>query len=367
MMWLALFGLTALVVLLPMLPAIIEWARPSDVVPLHIDTQDALDPPFLARSFVARLFAAVDNGETQLGRTLIAKAPGRGLWPLMPEEERAGLSRRAWHAVAHAALPPGVSFLAEVAAQGDLRTSMQCSYRGLWAGGSLHLAPRASVLRWAHGAEVEVAPGCRLDGRVSADERITLRGESSFTLLHARAVHFAAAEEAAASAPPAGPVLFTAGLPPPVAWDAAAARGTCDEPLDIASDSAWYGDLVCRGDLVLGTGCQVHGSLKARGDIGLDDRCRITGSVVAEGRIELGARCSVRGSVVSETAIVLGAGCRIGAPGAPATVAAPSIVVAPGVIVHGTLWAGKRGLAQAPTVMALVPEVVEALPQRVAA
>ena len=47
--------------------------------------------------------------------------------------------------------------------------------------------------------------------------------------------------------------------------------------------------------------------------------------------------------MVSETAVLLGAGCTVGAPGCPATVAAPRIEVAPGVVVHGTLWASESG------------------------
>lgn len=38
---------------LPLLPALQEWLRPSDVAPLKIDESDALDPPGLAHGFAA--------------------------------------------------------------------------------------------------------------------------------------------------------------------------------------------------------------------------------------------------------------------------------------------------------------------------
>ena len=342
MTWLLLFALTALVVLLPMLPAVAEWRWPSDVKPLSIDTRDALDPPFLARSFALRLTTALALGQTRLGRSQIAEAPPRDGWPLYAGERRAAASRRVWYAVGDAELPPKISFLAEVAAHGTLRTAAGGLHRALWAGRQLKLAPRSCVLRWAHGAQVDVGPGCRLTGRVSADDWITVRSDATFTLLHAPTVRFMPARsEPVASATG----VFPLGLPDAVTWDAAAARGTCDELLDVGAHRAWRGDLVCRADLLLGTGCNAHGSLKAHGDIMAGAGSIISGSVVAEGSITLGAGCAVRGSVISETAIVLGIGCVVGAPGHPATVAAPSIAVAPGVVVHGTLWAGESGRA----------------------
>lgn len=54
-MWLLVFGLTALVILLPSLA---DWLWPADLVPLFIDKDDALAMPLLARCFASRLVAA---------------------------------------------------------------------------------------------------------------------------------------------------------------------------------------------------------------------------------------------------------------------------------------------------------------------
>ena len=135
MMAALLFLLTATAVLLPMLPALIEWRWPSDVVPLHIDTEDALDPPFLARSFVARLRTAVAEGQLRLGRSLIALAPSGEVWTFIERERRSRLSHRVWHAVGDIHLPAGMAFLAEVAAGGHLRTAPREVYRALSAAG----------------------------------------------------------------------------------------------------------------------------------------------------------------------------------------------------------------------------------------
>ena len=344
MTWLLLFALTALVVLVPMLPAIGEWRWPSDVMPLPIDNRDALDPPFLARSFVVHLSGALALGQTRLGRSPLAEAPQRAEWPFDAGERRSASTRRVWHTTRSVTLPPDVNFLAEVAAHGDLRTAAGGVYRALWAGCQLRIAPHGTVLRWAHGSNVDVGSGCALAGRVSADHAITLRNDTSFTLLHAPIVSFLPAWSAPAVATAA---VSRIGLPDAVAWDAVAGRGTCDAALDVGAHRAWRGDLVCRADLALGSGCNAHGSIKAHGDIAIAPGSFVAGSVIAAGRITLGAGCTVRGSVISEVGIVLGDGCVIGAPGHPATVAAPGIAVGAGVVVHGTLWAGSSGHTQA--------------------
>jgi cytoskeletal protein CcmA (bactofilin family) len=346
MIWLALFTLTALVLLLPFVPALKEWLRATDVQPVLNDSPQALHPSLQARAFAERLQAAVLAGDDEMAGAAIANVPPYGAWPLDALERRAGSSQRVWHTMGDAELPPDFGFQNEVVAGGDLTSAQRGLYRALFAGGLLRLAKRTMIKRWAHAHVVELSPGCQSSGRISADDRIHVRGDVLFGVLHAPIVRFMPRKPgpgAVATVLPAAPGEVTAGLPAPVVWDNAAARGVCEQALELPADSAWAGDLVCRSHLTLGAASKVNGSLKAHGHIAADDGCRIHGNVVAVGRIELGERCAVRGSLISETAIVLGPGCRIGAPEFPATVSAPRIDVAPGVVVHGTLWAGKSG------------------------
>ena len=353
---------TALVVLLPMLPAWAEWRRPSDVVPLHIDSRDALDPPFLARSFAQQLAAALAQGQPRLGQSRLARVPSRGNWLVSQAERRAGASRQVWHTAGDVRLPPDADLLGEVAAGGDLHAAAGRIYRGLLAGQHLHIGPQATVLRWAHGLDVAVGDGCQLAGRTTAERSLTVGRGVAFTLLHAPAVRFGPAEPLAVPAPDAAkamdPERLRLGLPE-VRWDNVAGRGVTTEALRTGPGRAWRGDLVCQADLTLGRQCRVRGSIKARGDLQAEVGCRVVGNLVAVGRIVLGADCVVLGAVVSETAVLLGPGCVVGAPDAPATVTAPRIVVSPGVVVHGTLWAGERGTTPAAAQVAPAPAVEE--------
>jgi cytoskeletal protein CcmA (bactofilin family) len=343
---------TALVVLLPMLPAFAEWRRPSDVVPLHIDTRDALDPPFLARSFAQQLAAALARRQRRLGLSRLARVPAGGSWLGSQAERREGASRQVWHGEGDVQLPPDADLLGEVAAGGDLKAAAGRIYRALLAGRRLHIAPFATVLRWAHGQDVDVGDGCQLAGRTTAEHSLRVGSGVAFTLLHAPLVQFGPAGQGPASAEA---TMAPDGLrlrlgPPDVQWDMVAGRGVSTTALRIGAGRAWRGDLVCQSDLLIGRSCRVRGSIKAWGTLQAEVGCRVVGNLVAVGRITLGADCVVLGAVVSETAVLLGPGCVVGAPGAPATVTAPRIVVLPGVVVHGTLWAVERGStpAQAP-------------------
>jgi cytoskeletal protein CcmA (bactofilin family) len=340
-----LVALTFCTLLLPMLPALREWRRPSDVQPLAIDEADALDPPFLARSFALRLTGAVASGATQLGNTAIVACPAAGIpLPLTDAERGTGASHRLWYADGDLCMPQGMAFYAEVAAKGSLRTADRGVHKALWAGDALRLGARASVLRWAHGGEVFVGESCQLAGRVTAERLLVLAPGVRFTLLHAPRVQFLPERERPAAVPAAGDGAALAG----VAWDALHLRAICHGPLVVPAGTAWQGDLVCHGQLALGPRCVVDGNLKVRGRLSVGAGCRIDGSVFAEADIVLDEDCGVRGVLMSETAISLGAGCVVGAPGLPVTVAALRITVGAGVQVHGAVWAGDEGLCGVP-------------------
>ena len=349
-MTLAVLAVLALaVMLLPMLPALFEWHRPTDVAPLGIDSADALDPAFLAHRFAARLATALPGGDKQLGRSDLVSLWGAAAttaWPLRPDERSQRSSQRVWHLDGDAELPTDISFMAEVAASGSLATARKGLYCALWAGQRLSIAEDSIVLRWAHAPELEAAPGCLLAGRTTADREIVVHERVRFSRLHAPTVRFVAGDSVPAPAAAASSVeALPSGLDDDAAlvWDDGLRRGFADAALDIGRHRAWRGDLVCRGRLRIGRGCRTRGSLKAHGELLLARGCSIGGSVVAVGAVRLGDGCRVRGSVVSETAVVLGPGCVIGTPDQPATVTAPRIRVACGVGVHGTLWAAVAG------------------------
>ncbi len=348
--WLAavvLAGLTLALLLAPWWPALAEWRRPTDLAPLPMDPADGLDADFLATRFSAQLTDALRRQQRRIGRSRLASAPdartSAGAWPLKLRERRSGLTRRVWHGNGDLQLPAGINCLAEVAAPGRIDTAAGRAYRALWSGTVLNLAANGALLRWAHARQIEVAAGCRLAGRVTAEVSITVWGRALFTRLHAPLICFAIWPDAVPPIAQPRRRPLAGDLPAPVVWDHGAGRGVCQGSLGVPEWSAWRGDLVCHGHLALGAGCIADGSLKAGGELWLGPHGRVGGSLVARGRVVLAERCHVAGSVLSDHGVVLGAGCVIGQPDRPASVCAPRIEVGAGVVVYGTLWATERG------------------------
>lgn len=341
MSWLALFTATALLAVLPLLPALAECRRGHRAPSPPPDDGDASDPAHTARRFRARLALALADGarEISAGREIVG-LPAPWAWPLDEDELRQQRTQRVWHAAGDLMLPRGMHFEAEVLAEGHLHTAPHGRHHALWAGRRLALAERSGVDAWAHGQEVEAAAGCRLRGAVTAERRIVLQRDVGFTVLHAPELR----TEPAAPARPAPPQPVP--LPEALAWDGRTGRALFREPLHIGPGHEWPGDIVSHGDITLGAGCAAHGSLKAHGELRLGEDVVVDGSLVAEGRIELGAGCRVAGPVVSAATVVLGSGCQVGAPGRPTTVSAPRIELAPGVVVHGALHATIDGRTQ---------------------
>ncbi|APW37183.1 hypothetical protein RD110_08210 [Rhodoferax koreense] len=343
MMLALLAGLTLAVVLLPMLPALSEWRRPRDIVPLPIDETDALDPTFMATRFSAMLKDAIRSCANRVGQSelMCLTQAAAVAWPLSPAERDTGASRRVWHVDGDASLPRRVSFLVEVAATGSLTTATGGVYRALWSDADLHLLGGASVLRWAHGRHVTVHAGSTLPGRITAAQALSLDEGVGFTLLHAPTIQFLPRTIGAEAV--AGEILPMRDWPAGLAWDAQQRRGFSKASVVLPARRAWQGDLVAAGDMELGADCRVTGSLKAHGRLRLARGCRVSGSIFADGEIQLGHGCVVQGAAVSETAVDVGANCRIGDPQRWATVAAPVIRVSSGAVVHGTVWAGEKG------------------------
>ncbi|NRT55490.1 hypothetical protein [Sphaerotilus uruguayifluvii] len=341
---LLLVALTLLVIVLPLLPALQEWRRPSDVTPLPIDEADALEPDYMARRFGARLDDAIERGLIELGGVPLVHLPetaAHAPWPLDEREVRSGRSRRIWHSDGDCRLPERLHGLAEISCAGTMQAAAGHTYRALRAHTALLLPERVRVLRWAHGGRVVVGDRAVLAGRTSATQSLLLGREVSFSLLHAPVIRFAGAVDARQPAD-------RDGLPAALGPGDGLRAGAPGQPARVegmlvaAALRHWDGDIDCDGHVSIGEGCRGQGRLRASGTIQIGAGAVLAGGLAAAGEIYLAAGAEVQGSLISESAIVLGAGSVVGRPGMHATVRAPRVDIGKGVVVHGTVWAGSQ-------------------------
>lgn len=352
-LWWAVFSAaSALLLALPLVPAFLEWLRPTDVAPLPITREHDGDIRRFAHALRARVepffpaladakrqgenvAASLPDGDTILLVGAPEKLPGGPLEGLIP---KAIVASQGDIRVASGSPPASGIF-----AGGDLLAGAGAVLRCAFAGGDIRLDKGVQVRRWIHaGGTLAAADGCRLNGRASADGDIELGIAVAFERLNAPTVRTGRGappeprrEEELSAFDPGGHALDLAGRSSLLIGD-----------LEVPPGHAVETNIVVLGRLSLGAGTEVRGSIKARGHLEIGAGAAVTGAAVCAGDISIGPDAAVGGPLVAEGRLRLGEGSRVGSPASQTTVSARQIAVAPNVSVHGTLWAREWGMTE---------------------
>lgn len=349
-------GITLLLILLPFIPSLKELREKKDAEPLRVVSESQVDIRYFALRFTKFL-------KTKLGAEMAACAESRtpaeghledgtpylitpnGDTPFLTEKEvHVQAAQRMILSCGDLRLPDQMMFLPEVFAAGSIHGGARCIYRAILAGESIALAAGTMSLRWVHaGGSIRIAEDAILYGRVSSDETIEMQGTCSFERLHAPRISFGNAANPAESrnGAPARRELKADSLPNLV--DDSAGRWLYEHDLEIPPESHIRADLVCTGELYVGSGTRIEGSIKSREKLRIDPDVEITGSVVSGIDASIGGRCRIGGPVIAEGDVAIEPGSVIGTDRSLTTVTAREIDIAGGVIVHGTVWAHTAG------------------------
>ena len=341
--FLALLGLTLLWLLLPLLPALRELARPTDVTPLKVVDRSSGYVAYFARNFrqyLDRQMAALPR-EAQAG-DYVGKLPDGTQFVRvhkspqgLTHEVEAGTQNRLVVVDGSMTLQDDETFLMEVYARAPMIGGAGSVYRAIYADRELGLGERSTVLRWAHaGGTLGVGSHSVLRGRITSDQAVVLGGNVVFERIGAPRIS----------------VGTEHGLPPAAASSTkpftlpATARQVGDHyrvegDLEIPGGVRLTANLVVAGTLTLGEGAVVEGSVKAHRDVELASWARVRGSVVARRRVMVGASAWIGGPVIAEERIRIGQRSVVGGPELPATVSAPVIELSAGATVYGQISA----------------------------
>lgn len=334
--------------LLPFLPAWLEWQYPSDDAALPVSQSLTSDTAYLAQQFrehMQRELAGGRNHPGTAGYTVLDEsgtpelrlahadsAPQHGRLPLV--------STRAMRSVLD------TTFLFPLYITADLVLAGRAKLREVLCLGNMTLGPRSDVVGWAHADQaVVLGEGCVAVRRVSSSLSIDMARHCCFERLNAPTLRFGQ------HPPPNGARSIVRSEP---TWhrlrriegaqrwgeDSWRMDGDCDIP-------AWHhftGSLVVMGVLRVGEGALVDGNVKAHRGMFIGAGARVTGAAVCEAGIHLQSDAEVGGPLVSETHVLLQTRARVGAPDAPTTVSAPEILIDRGVTTHGTVWARETGV-----------------------
>jgi hypothetical protein len=341
--FLALFGVTLLWFLLPLLPALRELLRPSDIEPLRVVDRSSGHVAYFARNFRQYLEKAlpVEAGAGDYaGRMLDGTDFLRiNLRPAAIMEAEQRTHNRIVVFDTPLTLEGRESFLLEVYARAALVGGPRTVFRAVYAERELMLGEATRVLRWTHASgRLTVGPQSVLHGRVSSDTAVVLGSGVVFERIGAPVISVGGAQEPAPP-PPA----------PPRVWQLpAGARQIGDHvriegDLEIPEGVLVHRSLVVAGRLRIGLGAIVSGSVKAHREIVLGDEAQIAGSAVSRTRITLGQAAWIGGSAIAERSVGLGKDAVVGSPARPATVTATDVELANGATIYGQISALRAG------------------------
>lgn len=347
-----LFSLTALVFVLPLLPAISELRRKHDAGPLNVIQQYAGE----IRHFAGGFRKCIDALRQPLSECTAQGRIARG--KLGDGEEYlllgcsddsafgdAGATQGAICSSVVAAgvdliLPPGLTFLKEFYAGGQLVGGEKTTYRAILGEKDVHIQHASKVMRWAHASgSLRTDTDCDLWGRISSDRDILLQVGCIFQRLNAPRIVLGSSnadlEDSRRS--PSGSVEGDSISAQP------RSRRLVEGDYEIASGDLIAENIVIRGKLRIGAGAKIFGSVKSNGDLVVETGVIVEGSLIGAAKMHIGPDCQVRGPVIAEHEMTIQSGAQCGSALKPTTVSAPIIDVEEGSLFFGTLWARQQG------------------------
>ncbi len=339
---------TLLWLLLPLLPALRELFRPTDIMPLQVVGRDAGDVALFARGFQAYVTRQLERLPTDATEELLGKLPDgtpfvrarRLAEPLLAEAAREEGLDRVVVLTGPASLAGGETFMREVYAKAALAGGPGSFYRALLGEASLTLGPNSTVLRWVHArGELLVGDGSLLAGRASSDQAIRLGRSVAFDRLAApRIVVGGGSTVPEVAAVPAAPFDLPVDRAHQVG-DHVRIEGD----LEIPAGAVIGGHLVVTGALSIGPGARLGGNVKAHGAVEIGSGAVLEGAIVSRSRIATGLRARIAGPLVAEAEVSVGPGTVLGDQQHPTSLACPKLVLAEGVTVYGLITATGGG------------------------
>lgn len=356
MSWTVLFFASlALLFMLPLLPALLEWRLKRDALPLRVVREHDGNITHFAKRFhefvTARFAQALDEAAAsaapRLGRLDTGDAYqliGAAGVPAMPPQAPGQSVDVLLLGAAGLQLGGGTLYEKEVYARADIRCGDGNSFRALLAGGDIVLGAACDVLRWAHSDHRLVAGArSRLFGRVSAERELVLHGDTRFGRMHAPTIRFGDTAPAGTVPAPVAAWQHTPLQRPDHLLDDAAGRWLLGGDWALPERAHHAGSLVARGSMAVGAQAWVEGSIKCHGDMVVQAGARIDGALVCSGNMTIGAGCVIGGPLVCEQTIAIEAGTVLGSLAVETTATANEIRVREGAVVHGTVWARELG------------------------
>ncbi|WP_159876660.1 polymer-forming cytoskeletal protein [Aquitalea denitrificans] len=319
--------------LLPLLPAMLELVRKTDVTSLGINRLHTGSSNVFAENYRKYLesHGLLNQLQNYWNSRLSAWSP---LLEKKVEEEVL--------ATAGLAIPADFSCLKEVYCAGDVETRGSVILRSILAEGDLVLGEQNSVVRWASARNMLIGRNATLFGRMVAQQEMCFTGPASFQRIQAATIRMGKPWQRVSAMGPYR-VFDILQLEHTIFFNDDIRRVVVEGNLSLPDHSFISGHLVVHGTLKIGHGCYIQGSVKASGNVHVGNAVTVEGSMVSDMSVSCLSDCVLLGPVVAERFVYLGSRCVLGSTDSPISVSSSSIRLKLPMLVHGTVWARSRG------------------------
>ena len=304
---------------LPLMPGLLELARPRDDRQLPISLTYARDPRFFSRSFRTKIAKWCDSYVCGKRRFLDRQNERADIGETLTVEPRAcpvevQIARNRLTCGSGATITDGYG-----------RRSVRCEdhvlARTLCSDGEIVLGDGCAVDRWIDAEQsLDVGNGCSLGMSASSGGKVTLAASVTFERVFGEMVLVRSA-------------------------------GTAQEPRADKDAIVLHGreglagrDIVVRGDAVVPEGTTLQSSVKAHGSLFVGAGARIAGNAVARDALVLLEDSVVDGHGFGEQRLFIGRNARIGVPGQRKTAyTGGTCLLCDGARVHGWIVSEQGG------------------------
>lgn len=353
-------------VILPLMPAISEWARPTDKKPLKIVQEFDSDTSHFANGFkeyINKNFRDLFSIALQAGEGADVPAGGQQEDVLKDRtgfvfsynqnialnsaEILAKQTNRLLLGAGNLQLSDGISYNKEIYGGNSITSGKKNNIRAIFAEGDIFLQEGSNIIRWVHaGKNLAVGNGCTLYGRASAENSIVLSSPCVFERMRAPFIQFGGYVEKPFSKRPSNiainELVSLNRLGNVKEQDGK--RWLVSGDLIIPPHTLFSGDIITTGNIKIGAGSVVYGSIKSNGALQVLESVEVHGSLVGAGNISIGDYSKIHGPIIAEGSLVIGRGTVIGSEDKLTSVNAPGISCHSGVCLYGTIWAYDRGV-----------------------
>jgi predicted acyltransferase (DUF342 family) len=362
---LGLLAVTAVLLAVPVTPALYEWRKRGDVAALPTSRHDGRIETF-SEVFYSRVKPLLVQLEQCRAQRNVARTNVDGTEVLLVGRDDFDFDSAQMRGIAavlcsNPMIPAGRVVRSDVYAEKNLTLGGGSAVRAAFAHGDITVSTNSAILRWIHAeGRIFLAEGSAAYGRLSAAEAIYLQSGCSFQHMHAPSILTVRVDGGSAAADL--PMSDTGGNGPaksvtPQVSDAGPVI-LGDEPLASRRRVRVHGDFVlppgesmhanviASGDVRLASGSRFFGSAKSYRDTVVEQGATVEGSIICGRTLHLGPRCFVAGPILAEQEVVVSRGVRLGTLAALTTISSSAVRIASECRLHGTVWAHIRGLVE---------------------